>query len=247
MTEPELMPRPGAPLPTTGEVLDKIFVQAGIMRAEATTPEESRTAQRKFRLGMQQLKFARLMIKHGFSAKAAYREFAPTRKDDRSRTEHWCHHWASDPLVLREMRRLVQLATEKVKEQARLSVERVIQINEWMIEANACELVEQQVDASGRVTHSQFTPMEKLSPQMQMSVAKIRIKDGEVTAVETYNRLQALVAHVTLLQLLEDHGGSDVNWLGQFKKRMTEARKRIIDEQIAAGKVVTMPRGSGGK
>ena len=94
---------------------------------------------------------------------------------------------------------------------------------------------------TGLVERSQFVPVSRLAKPARMSIAKIRVKDGEVVMMEPYNRLQALATHVALLDLLEQRGGGDDHWLGQFRKRMTEARDRRIQMEVDKGVVVRLP------
>jgi hypothetical protein len=225
---------------TTKQSLNEIFEKAGIARAK--TPEALRRSGFALRRYLTRLRFAQLYVKNGFQVLATYREFRPRAHGKYWRTSAWM--WLRDPLVNRYVREIVQEATRGQKERLRVDVETLIAINETLITCDATELIEEveYTDDTGRLQiGARFKPSWRLTPEQRMAVHRIRIRNGEVTSMEPYDRLKAQQVHVALLELLEQRGGSDNSWVQNFRRRMTEARQLRIDLELKAGKVVRLP------
>src|ERR1700733_9059782 len=213
---------------TTKQSLNEIFQKAGIARAK--TPDEVRRSGFALRRHLTRLRFAQLYVKNGFEVLATYREFRPRAHGKYWRVSAW--RWLQDPVVNRYVREIVQEATGGLKERLRVDVEALIAINETLITSDATELIEQveYTDDTGRPqVVTRFKPSWRLTAEQRMAVHRIRIRNGEVTAMEPYDRLKAQQVHVALLGLLEQRGGSDQGWVQNFRRRITQARQLRID------------------
>jgi hypothetical protein len=224
---------------TTKQTLNDIFEKAGIARAK--TPDEVRRAGFALRRHLTRLHFAQLYVKNGFQVLATYREFNPRARGKYWRVNAWL--WLRDPVVNRYIREIVQEATSGQKERVRVTVETLIAIGEMLITLDATELIEEveYTDDAGRPKiAARFKPVYRLTPEQRMAVHRIRIRNGEVTAMEPYDRLKAQQIHVALLELLEQRGGSDQTWVQTFNRRMIQARKLRIDLETNGEKVMRL-------
>jgi hypothetical protein len=225
----------------TRVTLDALFEKAGI-RVEGAVRLKS------LKLELQCLRYAQCYVAAHFDPRKAYETFCLPRKPRPSRGKNWESWWLTGPKtaarVAFHIRQLVQEATIRAQDKALLDVKELLDINQTLILADATDLIEQATDKDGRI-YTRFKPAHLLTAEQRMSVKTIRIKDGEVTMMQTYDRLAAQSAQFELLKLLSERGGGDQNWVGRWRAKVAEARARRIqvevDAGVASGKVLKLP------
>lgn len=232
----------------TKPTLDDLFKKAGL--GPHLEYEEGAIALRSLKRELQCLRFAQMYVKNRFDATKAYAAFNPKARKHQlaARAMKWMMSTRTGARVAHHVRQIIQEATSEARDAALLDVQELLQINQMLITADAMELVEQATDgATGRV-YSRFKPAARMGHQQRMSVHTIRIRDGEVTQLQTYNRLEAERLQVALLELLSEKGGNDQNWMGKFHNRINEARRRRLEMEVEAaarsGKVLRLPSAS---
>lgn len=204
-------------------------------------------------------RFAQLWIKHQFNDKAAYAEFVQGLKRAQPIGKNWAHAYAQSPIVRHYAREILQEATQEIKDNARDDVSEMLALNRTLIWGDICDLLEQTrqeiihvgKDGSQHTTYQTKTvlkPLQALSRRERLLIQEIRFKDGQVTGIKAYSRLDAERQQLLLLELIHRRGGSDQDWMGDFKQRITRARNRRIEEEIKNGKVIRLapPQQAGG-
>lgn len=239
----------------TQPTLDDLFAKAGV---EREAPQKASmqvaiqaAAELNHRRGRAKAyRFAILFIKNHFNPKAAYAEFMAGLGQRPGSNKNWAHQYASNKTVLAHVRRILEDAMVRAREQADDRVGEMLAINDILIRGDVTELLEQRreyrlddegnpLPGTGRIV-TYLKPIEHLTRAQRMLIHKIRFKDGELAGIEAYNRLDAERAQLAVLELAHRTGGSDEDWIGDFKQRITKARQRRIDEEVKNGKVIRL-------
>jgi hypothetical protein len=235
------------------QTLEELFARAGIDKPLAPDSRQQPFERAAARRGKRKAyRYALLYVKHNFNSVAAYREFAThgipsiTPPAD---TKRWARAYSHSPTVCRYVREIMQAAFEQVSASTRDDLAEMLALNRALIHGDICDLVEQRLehtfDAEGQVISSvrktRLRELSTLTPGERMLIKEIRFdRYGNVSALKAYDRIAAEAQQIALLELLHSRGGSDQDWMRDFRKRLTDAREKRIEIEVQAGKVVRL-------
>lgn len=235
--------------PTIEELLAKVTAEAPLC-----SPDDERTIddpRDKVELSalkkLRRMRFAQCLVRNAFDARAAFREYKPRLRLKPG--SKWPYLWANNRYVLLCVREILQKAYLEAKIVGSRTMDEIAQVNLAMIFGDITSLLEQTrvIDTEGheRIVTS-LRPISNMTAVERMLLHKIRFKDGEVTGLESYNRIDAIKSHLALLAYLKGDGAADVDFNREHKRRMDEARRLSMERAVEAGKVVMLPRASNG-
>jgi hypothetical protein len=232
------------------QTLDEVFAKAGLQR-QAVPDRVRAAADAAHRRGkLKAYRFACLYVKHNFNATEAYKEFIAYLKRPMPSSKQWAYYYSQSELVCHFAREIIQEAVEQVKEQARDDINEMLKGLRALVDGDLCDLLTQtreyQLDGKGEQTgtfrlRTHLKSLSELTKRDRMLLQEIRFRNGEVVGIKAYSRLDAMRQLVVLLELIHRQGGSDKDWMGDFKSRITAARQKRIDIEVAAGKVIRLP------
>lgn len=229
--------------PPKKPTLDELFAKIAPQRP---TPLEKQLVYQRLNGKRKAHRFAVLYIKHNFSAREAFKQLVSEmgRKwTENSRKRAMMY--ANSLWVAHYVREIIQESVHQVQMESVDDLSQMMQINRLIIHGDICDLVEQVREFNPDGTYRLITRMKALSSltrQERMLIKKIRFhRTGEVAAIEAYDRLDAQRTQLQLLDILKARGGSDQDWMADFRRRVGDARKQRIDIEVAAGKVIRLP------
>jgi len=207
------------------------------------------------------LRFAQLYVKHGFDARAAYKEFLRTREGKRryhseyeeatsSRYNARIMLWLRQEGVQKYIRDTVQATADEARTELLMTVRSVAEVNQGMLMVTHHDLIEAYTitdhgtEGEGPKirTGYAYKPLEKFTKAERMAVQSLVLsEDGRVLQVKLYPRDKLMAMHAEFNMLLSEKGGDDADWVRNFRNHMDQARKRAIDNGVARGKVVRLP------
>lgn len=224
--------------------LDELFQLAAIPRS--ILGEVARKLHRREIGKAKAMRYAQLLLKHNFSNPRAYAEF--TRGRPAKNNSRWAFNWWRNKTVQLYLGELMQQAIDTARAMTRDDVEDMIQVTHDLIFGDVTSLLKKVriFNSDGTVTEQLvLRDFDEMTKSERMMVHKIKWKDGRVTSLEAYSRLDAIRTHIPLVQMLHNRGGADGDFNSEFAKRLGDAREKRIALEVAAGKVVRLPSRNG--
>lgn len=223
--------------------LEELFERAAIPRT--ATAAANRKIHRRAVGKAKALRFAQLLMKHNFSAPRAYAEFTEGRPGKNS--AKWAFTWWQSKTVQLYLRELMEQAIESARAMTRDDLQEMLEISQDLIRGDVTSLVtvERIVNEDGSFRERLvLRDLRELSTRERMLIHKLKFKNGELVALDAYNRLDAMRTHMQLVQALHSRGGADGDFNSELAKRLSQAREKRIELEVAAGKVVRLPKAS---
>ena len=209
--------------------LEALFQKAGL-------PVPGSVGLKSMKREYQCLRYAQCYVEAHFNAREAYAMFNPRCASSRRafRESKWLTGPETGPRIAFHVRNLVQAASERARQTVMIDLQQILMINQAIITTDATDLIEQVQDPATNRVFTRFKAAHRLTPEQRMAVKSYRIRDGEVTHMEMYDRLAAVRLHLEVMTVLDEKGGSDQNWMGNWKAKVIAARSRKITMELEA-------------